>query len=121
MHALVRTAFNQGDADSLAALYEPDAVLVIDGRKVIGRENIHAAYAAILRDGAAMTLVTRSLVETADLAVLHGDWIVEYASGRVTRGVSCEVVRKQIDGTWLFGIDCPDSPAAAREPASHTI
>ena len=62
-----------------------------------------------------MTLETRSVVESQQgLAVLHGSWVVEPAtgteSGVVTRGLSTEVVRQQPDGTWLFVIDIPYMP-----------
>lgn len=40
IHSLFRRAFNAGDVGSLVALYEPNAVLVVDGKNVIGRENI---------------------------------------------------------------------------------
>jgi ketosteroid isomerase-like protein len=62
-----------------------------------------------------MTLETRAVVESQQgLAVLHGGWVVEPATGMgaelATRGLSTEVVRKQPDGTWLFVIDNPYTP-----------
>ncbi len=114
IHSLFRRAFNAGDAGSLVALYEPNAVLVVDGKNVIGRENIREVFENLFAQRGQMTLETRLIVESPEgLAVLHGSWIVEPPVGNgnaaATRGVSTEVLRKQADGTWLFIIDNPYS------------
>lgn len=115
IHTLFRSAFNLGDVEALTALYEPNAILVIDGSSVLGRENIRRALKSMLLRHGRMTLETRSVVESQQgLAVLHGGWVVKPATGMgselVTRGLSTEVVRKQPDGTWLFIIDEPYTP-----------
>ena len=115
IHSLFRDAFNAGDVGSLTALYEPSAVLVVGGKRVIGHENIRAAFKSLVAQRGRMTLETRAVVESPEgLAVLHGSWIVEPPPGIrnavPTQGVSTEVVRKQADGTWLFVIDHPYMP-----------
>jgi uncharacterized protein (TIGR02246 family) len=115
IHALFRNAFNLGDVEALVALYEPDAILVVDGKNVSGREEIRKALGKILLARGRMTLETRAVVESQQgLAVLHGGWVVESAARTgaesVTRGISTEVVRRQPDGTWLFVIDNPYTP-----------
>ena len=115
IHTLFRHAFNLGDVDALIALYEPNAVLVVDGNAVIGRENIRNVFESVLARGGRMTLETRAVVESPQgLAVLHGGWVIEPRAGMgadsATRGLSTEVVRKQPDGTWLFVIDNPFTP-----------
>jgi uncharacterized protein (TIGR02246 family) len=119
IHELFRSAFNRGDAEALIALYEPDAILVLNARIVTGREEIRKAYADILLRRGRMTLETRAVIESQEgLAVLHGSWMVESAPGNraepVTRGLSTDVVRKQPDGTWLCVIDNPYTPADTR-------
>jgi ketosteroid isomerase-like protein len=110
IHTLFRSAFNLGDVGTLTALYESNAILVVDGKHVSGRENIRIAYESILQCRGQMSLETRSVVESPQgLAVLHGGWIIE-GGEVVTRGLSTEVVRKQPDGTWLFVIDNPYTP-----------
>jgi len=116
LHALFQNAFNLGDIETLTSLYEPDAILMVGGKQVIGRENIRAAFHAMLSVGAQMRLTTRSLIESHDgLALLHGQWIVRRApsteSNPSTQGLSTEVVRKQPNGTWLFIIDNPYTSA----------
>jgi uncharacterized protein (TIGR02246 family) len=115
IHTLFRTAFNLGDVEALIVLYEPNAILVVDGNSVSGRENIRKVLESILQRRGRMSLETRSAVESQQgLAVLHGRWAVEPATGMgselVTRGLSTEVVRKQPDGSWLFVIDNPYTP-----------
>jgi len=116
IHTLVRDAFNAGDAGALAALYEPDAVLVFDGQPVHGSRAIRAVFAGYLRTRVRMTLETRSIVENEaeGLAVLHGTWTLEPvppdADALATQGLSTEVVRRQADGTWLFVVDLPYTP-----------
>ena len=108
IHTLFRDAFNLGDVEALVALYEPDAILVVDVKIVSGREEIRKAYENILLRPGRMTLETRAVVESQQgLAVLHGRWVIE---PRMTRGLSTEVVRRQPDGTWLFVIDSPYTP-----------
>jgi uncharacterized protein (TIGR02246 family) len=115
IHILFQDAFNAGDIDSLVALYEPNAVLVVKGQPVIGQQLIRTAYEGVLARRPRMTLKTHSTVTfDSSLAVLHGDWIVEPApadeTGSTTRGLSTEVVRRQPDGSWRFVIDNPYTP-----------
>ena len=115
IHTLFRHAFNLGDVEALIALYEPNAVLVVDGKELIGRESIRKVLESVLVCRGRMTLETRAVVESQQgLAVLHGGWVIEPPTGMgadiATRGLSTEVVRKQPDGTWLFVIDNPYTP-----------
>lgn len=104
IHVLFVNAFNAGDIDSLVALYELNAVLVVNGQPVAGQQSIRNAYNVFLARRPQMALTTRSVVVFDDsLAVLHGDWVLEPAlgdeTGNTTRGLSTEVVRRQPDGS----------------------
>ena len=115
IHALFSAAFNAGDVEALVALYEPNAILVLDGKSVSGHENIRTVLTTVLERRGRMVLETRSVVESMQgLAVMHGGWVVErdlaMETPLVNRGLSTEVVRKQPDGTWLFVIDNPFTP-----------
>ena len=121
IHILFLDAFNAGDIDSLVALYEADAVLVVNSQPVTGQRLIREAYASFLAGRPRMTLKTRSVVMFDDsLAVLHGDWVLEPApvdkTGKTTRGLSTEVVRRQADGSWRFVIDNPPPKGASPYP-----
>ena len=115
IHTLFEQAFNHSDVEAITALYEPGAVLMIDGRQVVGREGIRNAFETLVAGRGRMTLETRAVVEThLGLAVLHGGWVIEASTAAgsdvATRGLSTEVVRKQPDGTRLFVIDSPPTP-----------
>jgi uncharacterized protein (TIGR02246 family) len=115
IHDLFRNAFNLGDVEALLALYESNAVLVVDGKAVVGRNAIREVLEGFLARRGRMTIETRAVVESPQgLAVLHGGWVINPVSGLgaeiATRGLSTEVVRKQPDGTWLFVIDNPFTP-----------
>jgi uncharacterized protein (TIGR02246 family) len=116
IHNLFLDSFNAGDIESLVALYESNAVLIVNGQPVVGQELIRNAYESFLARRPRMALETRSAVIFADsLALLHGDWILDPApsdeTAKTTRGLSTEVVRRQADGSWKFVIDNPHTPA----------
>ncbi len=99
---------NAGDADGLAALYAPDAVLVgPNGQAIIGTEAIREFYTAFL--------ASRPAFQAGDQrpAIRQND--IALTSTRLVNGtVTAEVAQQQPDGTWLWIID---QPAIARETA----
>ena len=108
IHPIFQDAFNRGDVETLASLYEVNALLVFGGQRIEGREAIRRAYQNVLAEGGQMMLETSSIVESTEgLAVLHGRWTIEPDR----RGLSTEIIRKQSDGTWLFVIDIPQTPS----------
>ena len=48
LHALFQEAFNRGDVDALVSLYEREAILIVGGEQVSGRENLRAALASLV-------------------------------------------------------------------------
>ena len=92
---------NAGNADGLAALYEPDAVLAFpSGATTVGRDAIRAVYADLLADR------PRFEPGRPAPALVRGDLALTstvLADGSVT----AEVARRQPDGTWLWAIDQP--------------
>jgi ketosteroid isomerase-like protein len=109
VHTLFERAFNEGNVEDIVALYEPGAVLVSGGELVTGYEGLRKAYTAFVAGGARMKLETRAVIESGDgLAVLHGAWSLGPPSA--TQGLSTEVVRRQVDGSWMFVIDNPHTP-----------
>jgi len=112
IHILFQDAFNAGNIEALVALYEPNAVLVVNDQPVAGQQLIRLAYESFLVRRPRIALKTRSAVMfDSSLAVLHGDWVLERGeTGSTTRGLSTEVVRRQPDGSWRFVIDNPYTP-----------
>ena len=100
---LIVERVNAGDAEGLAELYEPDAVLAFPpGQMTVGREAIRAVYEQLLATRPHFkpeeALPT---VRNVDLA-LTSTRPADESGGRV------QVARRQPDGTWLRVIDRPE-------------
>ena len=92
-----------GDADGLAELYEPDAVLGFPpGQSTRGREAIRAIYQDMLIQRPQFKLEgSLPTLQWGDLALTG-----TYSSDNT--GVRAQVARRQSDGTWLRIIDRPE-------------
>ena len=100
---------NAGDADGLAALYEPDAVLAFPpGQVTTGREAIRAVFGQMLAQ------VSHFEIEPPLPTVRHGDLALTSTRAADGTGGRVQVVRRQADGSWLRVIDRPELPAGAR-------
>jgi uncharacterized protein (TIGR02246 family) len=107
IHRLVQDAFNAGDADALAALYQPDAIMATpDGTFVSGVDAIRDQWAGFIALGGRITMVTRHAAEVGDIALLSNDWQF-VADGMDFSSRTSEVARRQPDGTWKYVIDHP--------------
>ena len=104
-------ALNSGNLDGLLALYEPDASFNPEpGQEIHGKEAIQQALEGFLAMNPNITLNTKVLAQTADLALCTANWRLTGTGpdGPVElNGQSVEVARKQSDGSWLFTIDNP--------------
>ncbi|MGW6742544.1 YybH family protein [Streptomyces sp. NPDC055025] len=87
---------NAGDAEGLAELYEPDAVMAFPiGNTIVGREAIQKAFEAML------DMQTHYAMEESLPTLLHDDLALtatvpaDHSTGRY------QVARRQPDGTWL--------------------
>src|SRR4029434_4716380 len=113
LHRVFQDAFNRHDADSIAALYEADAVLVSIGGPVEGIDAIREWYRAALTKRPRIEVRTVTVSVAGGLAMLQGKWS-SVAQGPddcevQTEGNNVEVARRQPDGHWLFVIDNPGS------------
>ena len=113
VHPLFEATFNSADVDGLLALYEPDALLASTAGQepARGRDQIRAAVLNFLAGGATIQLETVLALETGDMGLLQGRWLLRGNSldGNpfVLNGTSVEVLRRQPDGRWLYVIDSP--------------
>ncbi len=94
---------NAGDADGLAALYEPDAVVAFPpGQMTVGREAIRALFEQMLAARPNFRL-------EQPLPTVHcGDLALAATPALDEAGARAQVVRRQPDGTWLRVLDRPD-------------
>ena len=104
-------ALNSGNIESLVALYEPDASFNPEpGQEIHGREAIREALEGFLAMTPRITLDTKVLAQTDDVALCTANWHLTGTGpeGPVDmNGQSVEVARKQSDGSWLFIMDNP--------------
>lgn len=103
-----------GDAEGLAELYEPDAVLGFpSGQSTVGREAIRAVYEKMLAQRPQYRL------EEPLLTLRWGDLALTGTTSADNVGVRAQVARRQPDGTWLRIIDRPEVPQA--KPALNEL
>jgi uncharacterized protein (TIGR02246 family) len=96
---------NAGDAEGLAALYEPDAVLGYPpGQVTVGREAIRAVYERLLAQ------VPHFEPEEALPTLRYGDLALTATRPADAAGARAQVARRQPDGTWLRILDRPEAP-----------
>ncbi len=94
---------NAGDAEGLAELYEPDAVVAFPpGRMTVGREAIRALYEQMV--ASRPTFKAEAPLPTLQL----GDLALTATRATDEAGTRAQVARRQADGTWLRVLDRPD-------------
>lgn len=94
---------NAGDAEGLAGLYEPDAVVAYPpGKMTVGRAAILELYQGMLSAG------PRFKLETPLPTLRLGDIALTATPARDEAGARAQLVRRQPDGTWLRVLDRPD-------------
>lgn len=93
---------NAGDAEGLAELYEPDAVVAYPpGRTTVGREAIRRLYEQMV----AQRPTFKAEPPLPTLRV--GDLALTATQAKDEAGARAQVVRRQADGTWLRILDRP--------------
>ncbi|MET7936431.1 SgcJ/EcaC family oxidoreductase [Streptomyces sp. NPDC005322] len=103
---------NARDAEGLAELYAPDAVLAYPpGSSTVGREAIRAVCERMLEHATAPFQVEEALP-----TVHYGDLALTSTRAADNTGGRVQVARRQPDGTWLRIMDRPEiRPAAGAE------
>jgi uncharacterized protein (TIGR02246 family) len=97
---------NARDAEGVAELYEPDAVLAYPhGSRTVGRKAIQAVMVQLPADGPRFQIEEPlPTLQFEDLA-LTSTRPADGTGGRV------QVARRQPDGAWLRIIDRPEAPS----------
>ena len=108
MNAAFARAFNSRNIENLLALYEPGAVLRVDGneKSLTGLAAMAGELQHLLQAPGTMTSRNNFCIIHGDLALLRADWDLVADDGSVVAsGSSAEIVRRQTDGTWRYVID----------------
>lgn len=98
---------NARDADGVAALYAPDAVMAYPaGSVTVGRDAIRAVVEKLIAFAPLPFAVEPPLP-----TVRHGDLALTSTRPADGTGGRVQVAQRQADGTWLRIIDRPEVPA----------
>lgn len=105
-------AFNRGDIETIVALYEPHARLVVQpGQVVEGHAAIREALRACFALRPTITRQQHQVVTSGDIALSLDQWALTGTGpdGQpiALAGTAVEVLRQQPDGRWLYVIDNP--------------
>jgi ketosteroid isomerase-like protein len=96
---------NARDAEGLAELYEPDAVLGFPpGQQTVGRDAIRAVCEKLVASGLHFE------VEEPLPTLRAGDLALTSTVPADNTGGRVQVARRQPDGSWLRVLDRPESP-----------
>jgi uncharacterized protein (TIGR02246 family) len=94
------------DAEGLAALYEPDAVMAFPpGQETVGRDAIKKVMEQMLAHAPKFT------VEEPLPTLIHGDIALTSTRPSDNTGGRVQVARRQRDGSWLRILDRPETRA----------
>lgn len=96
---------NAGDAEGLAELYEPDAVLGFPpGGVTVGRDAIRKVFEQLLTRNITFDIEEPLTTLRIDDLALTATKPADGTGGRA------QVARRQPDGTWLRILDRPEAP-----------
>lgn len=105
-------ALNRGNLEAALALYEPNAVLVVQpGQLARGPTELRIALGRFIDLKPTLRSQTQSVVEMDNIALYIGRWTLQGtdpAGQPVTMGgESSDILRRQQDGRWLIAVDNP--------------
>jgi ketosteroid isomerase-like protein len=94
---------NAGDADGVAALYEPDAVIAYPpGQQTVGRDAIRRLWQQ------AFANAPHFAPEPPLPTLISGELALTSTAPTDGAGARAQVARRQADGTWLRVLDQPE-------------
>jgi ketosteroid isomerase-like protein len=95
---------NAKDAEGLALLYEPDAVMGFPpGQQTVGRAAIREVLEGMIEHAPSFSY------ETPSPTLRCGDVALTSTPSADGKGSRVQVVRRQADGSWLRMIDRPEA------------
>lgn len=105
-------AVNQGDLETIATCYEPEATLIVQpGQVATGIQEIRAAFAEFIAAKTIITSETHKIIQSGDVALFTSKWNAAGSapdgSPMNMGGTSSDVLRRQANGRWLIAIDNP--------------
>ena len=105
-------AINRGDLEAALALYEANAVLVVQpGHLACGTTQLREALARFIALEPTLRSEAQEVIGAGDLALYVGRWTLRGVDPTghtvVMGGESSDILRQQRDGRWLIALDNP--------------
>jgi ketosteroid isomerase-like protein len=98
-------SFNRGDSAAVAALYAPNAELVMSGTAPIrGRDAIRATIDKMIQSGVKVRIDTDRASAAGDIAYFYGPYSVSSKQAVIERGSYLEVWHRY-GSQWLIDLD----------------
>lgn len=112
MNAAFAEAYNSGDIDNLLALYEAGGILInLSGGRDEGLKSIRITLEGLLRFQGKMVSKNIYCIPFENIALLRAHFILdtvgEDGNPLQIQGHTSEIVRKQLDDSWLYIVDHP--------------
>ena len=106
------TAMNKCDLEMALGLFEPGATFVVKpGIVVNGTSGIRQALAGFMALKPTLTIDAQQIVEADDFAQYCARWNIRgtdsAGNAMHLNGRSSSILRRQLNGTWLFLVDNP--------------
>jgi uncharacterized protein (TIGR02246 family) len=106
------SAINRGDLERAVAVYEPEAVLLVQpGQPARGSTQVREALAGFIALKPTLTSEAQEIIEAGDVALYVGRWNLRGTdpAGKpvAMAGESADILRRQADGRWLVALDNP--------------
>lgn len=101
--------FNARDVDGMLELFEPDAVFSQPGMPTTGEDSVNAMM-GFLQAGLPISLTTRHVYVTGDIALAIAEWAIKGTAADGSEvdlhGNTADVLRRGPEG-WKIAIDNP--------------
>jgi uncharacterized protein (TIGR02246 family) len=106
------TAMNKCDLEMALGLFEPGATFVVKpGIVVHGTSGIRQALAGFMALKPTLAIDAQQIVEAGDVAQYCARWTIRgtdpAGNAMHLNGRSSSILRRQLNGTWLFLLDNP--------------
>jgi uncharacterized protein (TIGR02246 family) len=106
------TAMNKCDLEMTLGLFEPGATFVVKpGIVVHGTSGIRQALAGFMALKLTLAIDAQQIVEAGDVAQYCARWTIRgtdpAGNAMHLNGRSSSILRRQLNGTWLFLLDNP--------------
>ena len=109
---LLDRAFNDGDLDTVMALYDEAALVVAQpGVEARGTEAIRKMYSKMIQPGMLARQLKTRVLEADGIALFISQWTLSQPGQTEQTFISTTVLRQQSDGGWKAFIDNAQGPA----------